>query len=47
MTRYHLKLLTPETVKLCGSTNHQITKDKNGGNVPHTEISEIVLFVIL
>ena len=28
---------------LLGSTKNQITKDKNGENVPHLEITEIVL----
>ena len=32
---YYLKLLAPETMKLLGSTNSKITKDKNGENVPH------------
>ena len=32
---YSLELLTPETMKLLGSTKNKITKDKNGENVPH------------
>ena len=40
---YYLKLLTPETVKLLGSTESKITKDKNGENVPHLETVELVL----
>ena len=32
---YSLELLTPETMKLLGSTENKITKDKNGENVPH------------
>ena len=40
---YHLELLTSETMKLLGSTESKITKDKNGGNVPHLEIVELVL----
>ena len=40
---YSLKLLTPETMKLLGSTENKITKDKNGENVPHLEITEVVL----
>ena len=32
---YCLQLLTPETMKLFGSTENIITKDKNGENVPH------------
>ena len=38
-----LELLTPETTKLLGSTENNITKDKNGENVPHLEITEVVL----
>ena len=34
-TGYHLELLTPETMKLLGSTKHKITKDENGENVTH------------
>ena len=42
-TGYHLKLLTPERMKLLGSTKSKITKDKNGENVPYLEITEVVL----
>ena len=41
--RYYLELLTPETMKLLGSTKFKITEDKNGENVPHLEITEVVL----
>ena len=40
---YYLELLTPETIKLLGSAENKITKDKNGENVPHLEIVELVL----
>ena len=40
---YYLELLTPETMKLLGSTESKITKDKNGENVPHLKIVELVL----
>ena len=40
---YSLERLTPETMKLLGSTKNKITKDKNGENVPHLEITEVVL----
>ena len=40
---YYLELLTPETVKLLGSTESRITKDKNGENVPHLEVAALVL----
>ena len=40
---YSLELLTPETMKLLGSTENKIAKDKIGENVPHLEITEIVL----
>ena len=42
-TGYSLELLTPETMKLLGSTENKITKNKNGENVPHLEITEVVL----
>ena len=40
---YSLELLTPETIKLLGSNKNKVTKDKNGENVPHLEITEVVL----
>ena len=40
---YSLELLTPETIKLLGNTKNKITKDKNGENVTHLEITEVVL----
>ena len=40
---YSLELLTKEIMKLLGSTENKITKDKNGKNVPHLEITEVVL----
>ena len=40
---YSLELLTPETIELLGSTKNKITKDKNGENVSHLEITEVVL----
>ena len=42
-TGYYLELLTIETMKLLGSTENKITKDKNVENVPHLEITEVVL----
>ena len=32
-------------MKLLGSTENKTTKDKNGENVPHLEITEIVLVI--
>ena len=40
---YYFELLTPETMKLRGSAESEITKDKNGENVPHLEVVELVL----
>ena len=40
---YYLELLTPETMKLLGSAENKINKDKNGENLPHLEIVEVVL----
>ena len=42
-TGYCLELLTPETMKLLGNTKSKINKDKNGENVPHLEITVVVL----
>ena len=39
----NLQLLTPETMKLLGSTESKITKDKNGENVPHLEVVKLIL----
>ena len=40
---YYLELSTPETMKLLGSAENKITTVKNGENVPHLEIVELVL----
>ena len=40
---YSLELLTPETMKLLGSTENKKTKDKNGKNIPPLKITEVVL----
>ena len=40
---YYLELLTPETMKLLGSTTSKLTKDKSSENVPHLKIVELVL----
>ena len=40
---YYLELLTPGTMKLLGSNESKITKDKHGENTPHLEIVELVL----
>ena len=42
-TRYYPERLTPETMKLLGSTKSKIEKDKNGENVPSLEVIEVVL----
>ena len=42
-TWYYFELLTPETMKLLGSTKSKINKDTNGENVSHLEITEAVL----
>ena len=42
-TEYYLELLIPEAIKLIGSTKSKIDRDKNGENVPHLKITEVVL----
>ena len=40
---YYIELLTPETMKLLGSTENKTTKDKKVKYVPHLEVVELVL----
>ena len=40
---YKLQLLTPETMKLLGSTKNDVDKDKDGENIPKLESVEVVL----
>ena len=40
---YKLELLSPETMKLLGSTKKDFDKDKNGEDVPKLESVEVVL----
>ena len=40
---YSLELLTPETMKLLGSSKNKIAKNKNGENISHLEITEVIL----
>ena len=42
-TRYYHELLTPEIMKLLGNTKSKITNDKNDENMPHLEITEVIL----
>ena len=42
-TGYYLELLTPETMKLLGSTKRKKTTAENAENVPCLEINEAVL----
>ena len=38
---YYLELLPSKTMKLLGSTESKITKDKSSENVPHLEVFEL------
>ena len=40
---HSLEMLAPETIKLLGNTENDITNDKNGENVPHLKITEVAL----
>ena len=42
-TGYKLELLSPETMKLLGSTKKDVDKDKDGRDVPKLESVEVVL----
>ena len=37
--------VTPETIKLLGSSKSKITKVENGENVPHLGTTEVVLYI--
>ena len=39
----YLELSMPETKELLASTRNKITKDENVDNVPHLEITEVIL----
>ena len=40
-TGYYLELLTPETMKLIGSTKSKINKNENRENAPYLQITNI------
>ena len=40
---YSFELLTLESMRLLGSTENKINKDKNGENLSHLEITEVAL----
>ena len=40
---YYVELLMSPAMKFLVSTKSKINKDKNGENVPHLEITEVVL----
>ena len=42
-TACYLEHLMLQTIVLLGSTKSKLTKDKNGGNVPHLKINEALL----
>ena len=42
-TRFYLERLTPETMKLPRATRSKVNKDENGENIPHLEITKVVL----
>ena len=45
-TGYYLELLTPETMKLLGSTKSKITKNENGENVPNLEYTGVLKYIV-
>ena len=46
-TDYKLDLLTPETMKLLGSTKKGVHKGKDCKNVPKLESAEVVLLIVI
>ena len=46
-TGYKLELLTPETLKLLGSTRKDVDKDKDGENVSKLESIEVIFNIVI
>ena len=46
-TGYYLKILTPETMKSIESTKIKVTKDKNGENGTHVEITKVEITLVI
>ena len=46
-TGYYPELVTPETMKLLRSTTSKITKDENGEYVVYSEVTEVVLIIVI
>ena len=44
---YYLGLSKPETIKLLGSSEDKVIKDKNGENVSHLEVAKIVILLAM
>ena len=42
-TGYYPELVKPETIILLGSTKIKVTKDETGANMPHLQITKVVL----
>ena len=42
---YYVKYVTPETIKLLGSSKSKITKVENSENVPHLGTTEVILYI--
>ena len=42
-SRYYVDFLIPKTMKLLGTTESKITRDKNGEHVPHLEFVQLAL----
>ena len=41
-----MERLTPDRMKLLGSTKSKITKDENGKNLSHLEITKLTIIII-
>ena len=40
---FYLELLKTETTESHGNTDNKITRDKNGENIPHLQVTEVLL----
>ena len=46
-TSYKLEILSPETIKLLGSTKKDVDQDRDGGNMSKLESDEVVFYIVI
>ena len=46
-TSYKLEILSPETIKLLGSTKKDVDQDRDGGNMSKLESDEVAFYIVI